>query len=584
MDNGPRRRATDHPRPRAVVTGAAGFLASHLSERLIDSGWDVIGLDNMLTGRMENLSKLLSRPEFTFERHDVTTFIHVGGAVDAVLHFASPASPQDYLEHPIKTMKVGALGTHNTLGLALSKQARYLLASTSEVYGDPRVHPQPETYWGNVNPIGPRGVYDEAKRFAEALTLAYHRAHGLDVRIVRIFNTYGPRLRPADGRVVSNFLVQAMEGKPLTIYGDGEQSRSFCYVDDLVGGIVSLLRSDHVGPVNIGNPNEFTILELARGGARGHRLCVGDHLRAAPRRRPDPAPAGHHAGARDARLGARGAAAGRADAHLRVVPEGTGSVSEGGSGHEVRRPERPEVVTETVRGQYDPVAYKKLSVIVPVFNERNTVVEILRRMRAVELPLDREFIVVDDGSDDGTRAVLTQLGDSTVKIVSHPQNRGKGAAIRTGLEHVTGDLVLIQDADLEYDPDDWSRLLAPMLKGRAQVVYGSRFTGEHRNMLFLHWAGNKALSLTTNLLYNTTLSDMETCYKLFDREVIRDITLKSDRFDFEPEITAKVLRKGIRIYEVPISYAGREFDEGKKITWRDGFAALYALVKYRFVE
>jgi glycosyltransferase involved in cell wall biosynthesis len=230
------------------------------------------------------------------------------------------------------------------------------------------------------------------------------------------------------------------------------------------------------------------------------------------------------------------------------------------------------------------VTYKKLSVIVPVFNERTTVVEILRRMRAVDLPLDREFIVVDDGSDDGTRAVLTQLGDSTTKVVSHPQNRGKGAAIRTALEHVTGDLVLIQDADLEYDPDDWSRLIAPVLKGRAKVVYGSRFTGEHRNMLFLHWAGNKALSLLTNLLYNTTLSDMETCYKLFDHEVIRNITVKSDRFDFEPEITAKVLRQGIRIYEVPISYAGREFDEGKKITWRDGFQALWTLVKYRFTD
>jgi glycosyltransferase involved in cell wall biosynthesis len=252
-------------------------------------------------------------------------------------------------------------------------------------------------------------------------------------------------------------------------------------------------------------------------------------------------------------------------------------VSSGGSGTD-------DAAGSPERGPYDPIAYKKLSVIVPVFNERNTVVEILRRMRAVDLPIDREFIVVDDGSNDGTRAVLTQLGDSTVKIISHPENRGKGAAIRTGLAHVTGDLVLIQDADLEYDPDDWSRLVAPMLKGRAQVVYGSRFTGEHRNMLFLHWAGNRMLSLMTNLLYNTTLSDMETCYKLFDREVLRGITVKSDRFDFEPEITAKVLRKGIRIYEVPISYAGREFDEGKKITWRDGFAALYALVKYRFVE
>jgi glycosyltransferase involved in cell wall biosynthesis len=231
-----------------------------------------------------------------------------------------------------------------------------------------------------------------------------------------------------------------------------------------------------------------------------------------------------------------------------------------------------------------PATYRKLSVIVPVYNERNTVVEILRRMRAVDLPLDREFVIVDDGSTDGTRAVLTQLGDSTVKVVTHPRNRGKGAAIRTALEHVTGDLVLVQDADLEYDPDDWSKLLAPVLKGRAVVVYGSRFTGEHRNMLFLHWAGNRALSLVTNLLYNTTLSDMETCYKLFDRKVLDRITLKSEKFDFEPEVTAKVLRQGVRIYEVPISYAGREFEEGKKITWRDGFAALTALVKYRFVD
>jgi glycosyltransferase involved in cell wall biosynthesis len=231
-----------------------------------------------------------------------------------------------------------------------------------------------------------------------------------------------------------------------------------------------------------------------------------------------------------------------------------------------------------------PATYRKLSVIVPVYNERNTVVEILRRMRAVDLPIDREFVVVDDGSSDGTRAVLTQLGDSTVKIITHPHNRGKGAAIRTGLQHVTGDLVLIQDADLEYDPDDWQKLIAPVLRGKATVVYGSRFTGERRNMLFLHWAGNRALSFVTNLLYNTTLSDMETCYKLFDRSVLDSITLKSDKFDFEPEVTAKVLRKGIRIYEVPISYAGREFEEGKKITWRDGFAALTALVKYRFVE
>ncbi|MGZ6974824.1 MAG: UDP-glucuronic acid decarboxylase family protein [Acidimicrobiia bacterium] len=264
MDASSSRHAPDHPRKRAVVTGAAGFLASHLSERLIDEGWDVVGLDNLLTGRLENMAGLLGRAEFTFVRHDVTNYLDVSGPVDAVLHFASPASPQDYLEHPIKTMKVGSLGTHNALGLAVAKHARFLLASTSEVYDDPQVHPQPETYWGNVNPIGPRGVYDEAKRFAEALTLAYYRENGLDVRIVRIFNTYGPRLRPADGRVVSNFLVQAMEGKPLTVYGEGQQTRSFCYVDDLISGILGLLGSDHIGPMNIGNPNEFTILELAQ--------------------------------------------------------------------------------------------------------------------------------------------------------------------------------------------------------------------------------------------------------------------------------------------------------------------------------
>jgi dTDP-glucose 4,6-dehydratase len=293
LDRQPRRRATDHPRPRAVVTGAAGFLASHLSERLIDMGWDVVGLDNLLTGRMENISDLLGRPEFTFERLDVTNFVHVTGSVDAVLHFASPASPEDYLEHPIKTMKVGALGTHNTLGLALAKNARYLLASTSEVYGA-RSTPTAESYWGNVNPIGPRGVYDEAKRFAEALTLAYHRAHGLDVRIVRIFNTYGPRLRPADGRVVSNFLVQAMEGKPLTVYGNGDQTRSFCYVNDLITGIVGLPESDHRA-MNIGNPNEFTILELARPCLEVTWIVVGSRSSHCPKT-TRPAPTRHQPG------------------------------------------------------------------------------------------------------------------------------------------------------------------------------------------------------------------------------------------------------------------------------------------------
>jgi glycosyltransferase involved in cell wall biosynthesis len=230
------------------------------------------------------------------------------------------------------------------------------------------------------------------------------------------------------------------------------------------------------------------------------------------------------------------------------------------------------------------VKLRKLSVVCPVYNERNTIVEILRRMRMVELPdeIECEIIVVDDGSTDGTRDVLRQLGDSTVRIVMHDVNKGKGAALRTGFSHATGEFVLVQDADLEYDPEDWPKLLDPVRRGRARVVYGSRFTGERRNMLLLHWIGNRFLSITTNVLYNTTLSDMETCYKLIDRGLLEVMKLHSNRFDIEPEITAKILKRGIRIYEVPISYSGRDFDEGKKITWRDGFSALWTLVKYRF--
>jgi dTDP-glucose 4,6-dehydratase len=253
---------------RVVITGGAGFLGSHLCDRLLSMGHEVICLDNLLTGSIDNICQLLGNDRFKFYKHDVTEYIFIDPAIDAVMHFASPASPRDYLELPIQTLKVGALGTHKTLGLAKQKKARFLMASTSETYGDPLVNPQPESYWGNVNPIGLRGVYDEAKRFAEALVMAYHRTHGVDTRIARIFNTYGPRMRPHDGRVVSNFIVQALNGDPLTVYGTGEQTRSFCYVDDEVNGLVKLLLAPdteeiHV-PVNIGNPHELTVKEIAQ--------------------------------------------------------------------------------------------------------------------------------------------------------------------------------------------------------------------------------------------------------------------------------------------------------------------------------
>jgi len=248
---------------RALVTGGAGFLGSHLCDRLLAHGYGVIAMDNLLTGSTDNIAHLAGNPDFRFVFHDVTDYIFIDGPVDAVLHFASPASPRDYHEMPIQTLKVGSLGTHKALGLAKAKGARFLLASTSEVYGDPLIHPQPESYWGNVNPVGPRGVYDEAKRFAEAMTMAYHRFHGVDTKIVRIFNTFGPRMRLEDGRAIPNFLLQALKRLPLTVYGDGSQTRSFCFVDDLVDGIVRLLHSELHDPVNLGNPEEWTVLRMA---------------------------------------------------------------------------------------------------------------------------------------------------------------------------------------------------------------------------------------------------------------------------------------------------------------------------------
>jgi dTDP-glucose 4,6-dehydratase len=249
--------------PRAVITGAAGFIGSHLSETLLDRGWTVVGIDNLLTGNVDNIAHLAGR-DFTFVKHDVTNYIYVDDPVDLVLHWASPASPIDYLELPIQTLKVGSLGTHKALGLAKAKQARFVIASTSEVYGNPLEHPQKESYWGNVNPVGPRGVYDEAKRFAEAMTMAYHRYHDVDTKIVRIFNTYGPRMRLHDGRAVPAFMSQALKGEDVTIFGSGKQTRSFCYVTDLVDGILRLAESSENDPVNIGNPQEMTIEDIAR--------------------------------------------------------------------------------------------------------------------------------------------------------------------------------------------------------------------------------------------------------------------------------------------------------------------------------
>jgi len=252
------------PKQRVLITGAAGFLGSHLCDRFIQEGYEVIGMDNLLTGSLSNIEHLFPLQEFSFYHHDVSKFIHVPGPLDYILHFASPASPIDYLKMPIQTLKVGSLGTHNCLGLAKAKKARILVASTSEVYGDPLVHPQPEEYWGNVNPVGPRGVYDEAKRFQEAITMAYHNFHGLDTRIARIFNTYGPRMRLDDGRALPAFIGQALRGEDLTVFGNGSQTRSFCYVSDLIDGIYRLLLSDEWRPVNIGNPHEISLLDFAK--------------------------------------------------------------------------------------------------------------------------------------------------------------------------------------------------------------------------------------------------------------------------------------------------------------------------------
>jgi len=548
---------------RIVVTGGSGFLGSHLCDALLQRGDEVVAVDDLSTGRLQNLAHLAEHRAFAFVRADVSKELPVDGPVDGVLHFASPASPPEYLATPLESLDVSSLGTRRALDLALAGNARFLLASTSEIYGDPDVHPQPEEYNGNVDPTGPRAVYDEAKRVAETLTSTYRRLYDLPTAIVRIFNTYGPRLRPSDGRVVSNFLMQAIDGKPLTVYGTGNQTRSFCNVTDEVRGIVALFDS--------------TCRIRSTSATRTRSRCSSWSTSCAGSPTPNPTSCSN-----------------RCQWAIRLVVAPTSRARRNCSAGNPwsscarvwRRCATGTKRSETMAGRDDvvPAKLRKLSVVVPVYNERNTLVEVLRRMRAVELPdgIEKEIIVVDDGSTDGTRDVLRQLGDSTVRIVMLDKNQGKGAALRAGFGHATGEFVLVQDADLEYDPEDWPKLLNPVLRGRARVVYGSRFTGERRNMLLLHWIGNRFLSMTTNVLYNTTLSDMETCYKLIERTLVEEMKLTSNRFDIEAEMSAKILKRRIRIYEVPISYSGREFDEGKKITWRDGFSALYTLVKYRF--
>jgi dTDP-glucose 4,6-dehydratase len=313
---------------RVVITGAAGFIGSHLSDALLDRGYAVVGIDNLLTGDLANIAHIKNR-DFEFIKHDVTNYINVEGPVYAVLHWASPASPIDYLELPIPTLKVGALGTHKALGLAKAKGARFVIASTSEVYGDPLEHPQKETYWGNVNPIGPRGVYDEAKRFAEAMTTAYHRYHGLDAKIVRIFNTYGPRMRVKDGRAVPAFMSQALRNEDVTVFGDGSQTRSFCYVSDLVDGIIRMMESSENSPINIGRDDHPPD---RRDHHRDDRLDEPHHLPAAARGRPEGAPPRHHPRPHAARLGAEGRPARRAHEDHRLLPhEGAVAVQTNGT-------------------------------------------------------------------------------------------------------------------------------------------------------------------------------------------------------------------------------------------------------------
>jgi len=551
---------------KIVITGGAGFIGSHLCERLLAEKKHVIAIDNFITGNEDNIQSFIDNPNFRIIDHNIAEPVDIDEKIDLILHFASPASPIDYANLPIETMLVNSIGTLNMLELARRNDCRILIASTSEVYGDPDISPQKEEYHGNVNPIGPRSCYDESKRFSEALTISYGRVHGIKYTIIRIFNTYGPRMRLNDGRVIPNFISECLNNRPITIYGDGKQTRSFCYIEDLIEGIDRAVKSeDTIGQViNLGNPFEITVLELSR---YIKTLCnSSSEIVFMPLPKDDPLQRKPDISKAKAILGW--------EPKFSLQKGLKNTIAYFAKNH-----------AEYVDVDLSALRLKKLSVIIPVFNEKNTVLEAITRVKYTEIPdLDKEIIVVDDGSDDGSREILKNLNDQSVNVIFHDKNRGKGAAIRTGISVATGDYLIIQDADMEYDPHDIRKMLKPIVEGKARVVYGSRFTGERRDMFFWHMVGNKFLSLFTNILYNTTISDMETGYKLFTRESLEGITLRSKRFDIEPELTAKFCRKGLRIYEIPVSYAGREKKEGKKTSWLDGIIALWTLLKYKFVS
>jgi UDP-glucuronate decarboxylase len=502
------------------------------------------------TSSRRNLSHLVDNPRFEAIRHDICFPLYV--EVDRIYNLACPASPIHYQHDPVQTTKTSVHGAINTLGLAKRVHVRILQASTSEVYGDPLIHPQNESYWGHVNPIGPRACYDEGKRCAETLFFDYHRQHRVEIKVARIFNTYGPRMQLSDGRVVSNFIVRALKQEPLTTCDDGMQTRSFCYVDDLIRALVAFVESDAAltDPLNFGNPMESTMLELAEHVLRltsSHSELVFVPLPPDDPKQRCP----------DITLAQR---------HLDWSPEVT--LEDG--------------LKETIAYFRRELGPMKLSVVIPCYNEKDTLETLVQRVRQAPYQ-PKEIIVVDDGSDDGTEELLRKGGVQGIdRVIFQERNQGKGAALRAGIKAATGEVVIVQDADLEYDPREYGILIQPILAGHADVVFGSRFlgAGPHRVLYFWHRLGNGVLTLVSNMLTNLNLTDMETCYKMFRREIIQAVTIEENRFGFEPEITAKIARMGVRIYEVGISYHGRTYAEGKKINWKDGFGALYCIVKY----